>query len=264
MPEAIRILGHAAFTGEQVDAAHKERFGRAFRRIGRYVKLAQLGAAECVQDLDPALRRDMGVYLGTGIGNAVDIVPLAHGILDPVRPRTSPMAFAGCVGNAAAFFVARALDVLGPNVTVSQEELSFEGALLEAVLALRSGRVRHALVGGVTVKSGDELTQRQRIDAVELSGEVGEGSAFVLLGLGDTGPRLDEVWLGRAAALEQDLQGATVLPGWRIPHEGASQRLVPIDTGLRLVELLHSGASGDFVHLQRTRAGLAARVRLSL
>jgi hypothetical protein len=264
MPE-VRILSQAAVTGD-VAAAHKERFGRAFRRIGRYVKLAQLGGAACAGDLEPALRREMGIYLGTGIGNAADIVPLAQGILDPVRPRTSPMAFAGCVGNAAAFFVARALDVFGPNVTVSQEELSFEGALMEGVLALRSGRVRHALVGGVTVLSGDGATQRSRIDALDVVGEVGEGAAFLLLGLGDSGPLLSEVWLGRASEMRQGLgQREQVLPGWRLAElPGAETRLLPVATGLRLVELLESGARGDFVHLQRSRAGLAGRVRVRL
>lgn len=252
-----------ARVGDDVDARHKARFGHAFRRIGRYVKLAQVGAVECLAAaggpgaLDP---RRVGVYLGSGLGNVVDIIPLAEGILDPARRWSSPIAFAGCVGNAAAFYVARALELDGPNVTVSQEELSFEGALLEAVLALGAGRVDRALVGGVDVLSGEPEAHRPRVGAVGVDGEVSEGAGWILLGPAEGAPaRITEVWVGTG----DPVVDGDVARGWRVPGPGRETRLSPTATALRMVEALEAGVVGETAFVQRSAGGRAARVRLT-
>jgi len=231
------------------DAGHKERFGRAFRRIGRYVKLAQLGAVECTT------RSDVGVFLGTGLGNTADIVPLMTKVLDPHKPRCSPMAFAGCVGNSAAFFVAAVLETTGPSVTVSQEELSFEAALLEATLAMNEG-LEWALVGGVDVMSGDPVDQRDRVNARGVEGELGEGAAFVLLGPTDGAEAvLEHVEVG---TFPLDPHDRTPLWGWRTSEPERERRLIPVAAGLRMVEALDAG--GTYAHLNRSAGGLSARV----
>ena len=242
-----------ASVGGDIRDVHKAMFGRAFRRIGRYVKLAQVAAARTLEPIEAKKRNDVGVFLGTGLGNTAGIVPLAQGILDPDRPRVSPIAFAGCVGNAASFFVARALDVKGPNVTVSQEELSFEGALLDAWLALGAGRLEWALVGGVDVRSGDDAVQRSRIHAGDADGQIVDGAAFVLLGPAVPGrPTLSRVALARG--LDQD--GAR---GWRYPD--GDRRLSPTTSALRVVELLDAG--GPFAHVQRAESGLVGRIEVT-
>ena len=247
MPEC----GIHAWAAVTSDEGHKERFGRAFRRIGRYVKLAQLGATEVVEGPRP----ELGVFLGTGLGNTADIVPLMTRVLDPHRPRCSPMAFAGCVGNSAAFFVAAALGSTGPSVTVSQEELSFEAALLEASLALHEG-LEWALVGGVDVRSGDAVDQRDRMNAQGVDGELGEGAAFLLLGPVEGAPAvLERVELG---VFPLDAGDRTALHGWRMNTEDRERRLVPIAAGLRMVEALET--PGRYVHLNRSAGGLAGRV----
>lgn len=254
-----------ARVGDDVDARHKARFGHAFRRIGRYVKLAQLGAAACFEQVDRAGLdpRRVGIFLGSGLGNTLDTIPLAEGILDPVRPWTSPIAFAGCVGNAAAFYVARALELDGPNVTVSQEELSFEGALLEATLALAARTVDLALVGGVDVITGGGPAHLPRIRAEGVVGEPVETSGWVLLGAPEGAPaRLVEVWSGIGEPLHETT--ARVLFGWRSEHPDRDTRLSPTTAAVRLVEALEEGVPGELVHVQRAAGGLGARVRLRI
>ena len=254
------ILAFASVS-DDIDARHIATFGKTFRRIGRYVKLAQLGAVACMAGVDRGALGRIGVFLGSGLGNTADIVPLAEGILHPHKPWSSPMAFAGSVGNAAAFYVARTLALDGPNVTVSQEEISFEGALLEAKLALAAGVVDHALVGGVDVRTGSDAEQRERIAAEDLPGDITEGAGFLLLGPG-SGWRVEEVWIGAADALLDSIpEGATVLRGWRMP--GATEtRLVSIATALALVDTLERSDAEVVVHVQRTVGGVGARVRL--
>lgn len=273
----LPVLAWASATGD-LDAQHRATFGRKFRRIGRFVKAAQLAAGRCA-DAAPGLDlARAGLFIGTGLGNTADIVPLAQGVLHPTRPRCSPMSFAGCLGNAASFFVARAIGCTGPNVTVSQEELSFEGALLEAAIALRAGRVSTALVGCVDVISGSEADQRARMNALEEPGDITEGAAFLVLGQGAPARAwLGEISLGHSS-LERQLEaipdGATLLPGWRVPAPPVSpgllvapreRRLLPVATGLRLVDVLEAGpdnAPGPLVHLQRNAAGHWGRIQI--
>ena len=194
------------------------------------------------------------------------------------------MAFAGSVGNAAAFYVARSCDLAGANVTVSQEELSFEAALLEAVLALRDGLVDLALVGGIDVLDPSrEAEHLARLDAVGLAGKSAAGSGWVLLGGAlrhpDPAVRLDEVWIGQAGMpdlLAGVPAGATILPGWRMaagPALGAERPVAPVETrlmstaaALRIVEVLDGTeqiGTGTFSHVHRTASGLAARLTIT-
>lgn len=259
MHEPVGILGWSRQDAEGLDDAHKELFGRAFRRIGRYVKLAQVGAVRCLKRADVQVDpRRTGIFFASGLGNTEDVVPLAESILDPDRPWSSPMAFAGCVGNAAAFYVARTLGLEGPNVTVSQEELSFEGALLDAILALQAGEVEHALVGGVDLRTGDEADHRRRIGAVGVDGEIGDGSAWMLLGRAGAAT-ITSVRIGRDLG---PLPAAQLLGGWRTEQPGRDRRLIPIATGMRLVDILEGAEGGTFVHVQRSASGREARVEL--
>lgn len=271
-----------ARTGDDVEARHLAMFGKGFRRIGTYVKLAQVGAMSCLAAADPLALKDanVGVFMGTGLGNTEAAVPLGEGILHAERPWCSPMAFAGSVGNAAAFYVARSCDLNGANVTVSQEELSFEAALLEAVLALRDGLVDLALVGGVDVLDPSrEAEHLARLDAVGLPGRPAAGSGWLLLGevlrCPGRGTVIDEVWLG--AADVDDLiagvpDGATVLPGWRLAGgDGVhalppETRLMSTAAALRIVEVLDGTeaiATDTFSHVHRTASGTAARVTIT-
>jgi hypothetical protein len=267
----LPVLAWAAVEGDPSEE-HGRFFGRRFRRIGAFVKLAQVAAARCLTarpGLDPSRA---GLFIGTGLGNTADIVPLAEGVLHPSRPRCSPMSFAGCLGNAASFFVAQSTGCLGPNVTLSQEELSFEAALFDATLALRAGRVDLALVGGVDVISGSADEQRRRMNAAEAPGRIVQGAAFLLLAARGGGPaQLEEAWLGSASMgdlLTAIPEGARVLPGWRLAGEPlgpdaepVEDRLLPVASALRVVEALDAGP-GRFVHLQRNTRGTAARLRL--
>lgn len=240
---------------------YKERFGNRFRRVGPYTQGVLLGAAAV---LDQGCPDDMGVFLGSGLANLAALVPVISTIHDTKRPRCSPIAFASSVANVAAFHLAQAFDLHGHNVTLSQEELSFEAALLEAVLALNEGVCTWALVGGVDVPYPDAEAQRVRIGATDVEGELGSGVAFLLLG--PEGPYvLESVEVGRLDPLGDLPPGAAVLRGWGCqqldaPGEPYETRLHGIATGLRLAGTLEEGRLDRFRHLQFHRDGLWGRV----
>ncbi|MEZ4318430.1 MAG: beta-ketoacyl synthase N-terminal-like domain-containing protein [Myxococcota bacterium] len=259
----VGILG-ASTVGVPVDAeAYRERFANRFRRVGTYVEAAQLGAAG-VLDAHPGLPRDLAVFIGTGLANLDTIVPLIEAIFHPRAPRCSPLAFARSVGNAAAFYVAQAFELEGPNVTVSQEEISFEAALLDAWLAVRSGEVEHALVGGLDVLVDGDGAQRVRMGAEGVPGTVAAGAAFLLLGAG--GPWvLDEVRIGAFDPLDGVHPEATVLRGWRaggleVDGPPVEHRLFGTASGVRFCEALNDERFARITHVQRHREGPWARI----
>lgn len=243
---------------------YKERFGNRFRRVGPYTQGVLLGAAAVLDDGCP---EDLGVFLGSGLANLAALMPVIRSIHHPTRPRCSPIAFASSVANVAAFHLAQAFELHGHNVTLSQEELSFEAALLEAVLALKEGVCTWALVGGVDVPYADAEAQRVRIGATDVEGELGSGVAFLLLG--PDGPyRLDAVEVGRFDPLGGLEPGTAVLRGWGCqqldaPGEPPEARLHGIASGLRIAGALQEGRLRRFRHVQFHRDGLWGRIEVS-
>lgn len=156
------------------------------RRVGRHARLSLVGAAACVRESGCPIPSDRtGIYLGSGIGNAAEESLVVEQVVGRIQGVTqgpsSPVHFANSVSNSATFYAARVTGATGPNLVVSQEEVSFEGALLAADLALQAGEVDRALVGGV-----DELLPARegiflRLDLPART-VLGEGSGWLLAG----------------------------------------------------------------------------------
>lgn len=227
--------------------------GRRFRKIGRFIKLALCGAATAVKRAGLTLPPDRtGVVFGTGIGNAPDMAGFCEATLGgPTEMFPSPIQFANAIGNSGAFYIAEAFQLTGPVLALSQEDVSFECALVAARDMLWAGDVDYALVGGADVWFGDEAAQRQRMNLPEaLPVRYSEGSGWVLLErrsadsralltgafVGDAAPEDALARLGRAAgvavaarlepraaALVASVPGAARVPSrgaWPTEHAG--------------------------------------------
>lgn len=158
--------------------------GRRFRKIGRFIKLALAGAEKAVERASPLeLPKDRtGVFLGTGLGNLPDLIQFAESVFSKGELFPSPIQFASSVGNSGAFYIAQAFGLVGPVLAISQDELSFECALLNAEGLIRTGAIDFALVGGVDVFWPTVEDQRVRMGyAASWEGAVGEGSGWLLL-----------------------------------------------------------------------------------
>jgi len=215
--------------------------GRRFRKIGRFIKLALCGAITAVQRSGLTLPKDRtAVVLGTGIGNSIDLAGFTEATLGgPTELFPSPIQFANGTGNAGAFYVAEALGLTGPVLAVSQDDVSFECALLAARDLLQAGDVDFALVGGVDVLFGTDAAQRERMRLPdELSVPLSEGSGWLLLERNgpDSKAALQHLSVGLddpASALRQTIfvdQGMTALC--------VSARLEPAADSLRHAHVL--------------------------
>jgi hypothetical protein len=285
--------GTGALLPEDLDPLYQPLLGRRLRKVGRFIKLAVAGAVRAVERSGigsfPASRT--GVVLGTGLGNVPELVSFTEQVLGGAGA-PSPTQFANTVGNSAAFYVAQAYGLSGPALAVSQDEVSFEGALLSAVALFCAGDLDFALVGGVDVYWPEERSQRLRMGyAVGEEGPpcLGEGSGWLVLERGSERPAatLEEVSLLRPAASDdtEDLArrltrhpgraavclGARLAPRAReleacLPAGASLVRTVQgaflSESAVHLCALLDGAAAGcDVLHtVSETREGLRGTV----
>ncbi|TRZ53822.1 beta-ketoacyl synthase [bacterium] len=206
--ETIRL---PAFLADS--APLKEFFNkRAVRRIDHFSRLALLGACLALKDAGLLERgRDrMGVVVATGYGATRTTFAFLDTVIDDGDICASPTHFSNSVHNAAAAHIAIQLQVGGPNLTVSQFDMSVPSALMTARQWLDEGRVDRVLFGAV-----DEYCQVlgycwerffgsasvhavTPFDFTRQSAIVGEGAAFFVLSQGETGTRygtIDDIGL---------------------------------------------------------------------
>lgn len=171
---------------------------RTLRRMSHYIRLGLLAAVDAMTDagiLETDRRGRLGVIVATGHGATGNNYAFQYPFEDQEEICGSPTRFSNSVHNAAAAYISIALKEMGPNHSITHEDLSFPSALLTAVAWLRQRRVDAVLVGGV-----DELSHahafawhvhhQQHLQAGGQDGRMvplaGEGACFLVLKAADT------------------------------------------------------------------------------
>ncbi len=180
----------------RADTAALEAFvdRRSLRRMDTISRLAILGA--CLALRDAGVDRPdgrMGVVLSTGYGPSGTTLAFLDSFIDSGDSCSSPTLFSSSVHNAPAANLSTLLGVTGPNLSLSQFEVSASSALLTATLWLAEGRVDRVLVGGVDEycdvlgycwkrSFGEPDSPRcLPLDTRRQTARPGEGCAFLLL-----------------------------------------------------------------------------------
>ncbi len=124
---------------------------RALRRIDHFSRLALLAGLLALEDAAVAAdqRATTGVIVASGYGATTTTLNFLDSVIDGGDGCASPTAFSNSLHNVAAAYLSMHAGVTGPNLTVSQFELSFAAALATAITWLRSRRCDTVLVGGV-------------------------------------------------------------------------------------------------------------------
>ena len=267
-------------SGEALDARVLELTRKRFRKLSRFIQLAMVGAIEAATAsklrLDP---ERTGIFLASGLGNLSDLLPFSHSVFGDPGFHPSAIGFASSVGNAGAFYIAQALDVTGPVLALSQDEVSFEAALFQAVTLLDSGDIDVAVVGSVDVVMPlveDHLARMgySREEAQARGLKLSEGSAWWILGQredGDLG-ELEQVTLGHEDALDLAplADGKVTLTGAAVGEKSKVDptRLRDWDVGTVYTHsalapclfLQEPGPVGERLHtVARTQEGLTSR-----
>lgn len=191
---------------------------KALRRFDHFSRLALLGAYLALEDAGVRLdgAEDAGLVIASGYG----VTPTNFAFLDSFLvggdPLSSPTLFSHSVHNAGAGNVSIALGICGPNLTVSQFEMSVFSALLTAVRWIEEGRVERVLFGAIDLYCNVLGYSRLRffgpegggpmrpLDLARHSAVAAEGAAYLLLGRDEarTAPygAISEVRLGAGEA----------------------------------------------------------------
>jgi 3-oxoacyl-[acyl-carrier-protein] synthase II len=182
---------------------------KGMRRADRFSKMAVLAAWDAVKDSGIGIRggeERFGIILATAFGPQATAFGFLDEIIEHGDARASPTLFSHSVHNAAASYVASALNSRGPTLTVTQFPFSFQQALVLARAWLQEERCESVLVGSVE-ECGEVLEyicsrklrtpEDGRIRSFEFSSSPaavpGEGSVFLLLSSGDTHGKYCEV-----------------------------------------------------------------------
>ena len=163
---------------------------RDLRRTGHYIRMALLAAHAALEDagLRPTDGGRMGIIVATGYGATCNSFDFQHSVIDTSNPCGSPTVFANSVHNVAASHLSISLKKMGPNLSLSQYDMSIPSAFATALQWLAEDRVDTVLVGGV-----DEYCKvlgyywhcrrQDDINPLTAAGDIiGEGACFFVLG----------------------------------------------------------------------------------
>lgn len=181
---------------------------RTLRRMDHFGKMGLLAAHLALQDAGlasvggEASLEGLGVIIATGFGATTTTYALLDSIINDGDACTSPTHFANSLHNSCSANIAIGLGATGPNLTVSQFDLSVPSALLSARQWLLDQRVERVLFGAVDELSdligytwfrNRGLTRPDPMCPLRTQAETalpGEGAAFFLLS------RVDEAQAG--------------------------------------------------------------------
>jgi hypothetical protein len=152
-----------------------------FRRIDRFIQLALLGSAECVQNQN--LAPDCGLYISSGIGPVGNNIVVQE-TLWKQKKVPMPFNFVNTLGSSAGYYVAKNLGLSGQSLFISRRHGSLEAALQCAQVDLELGVLKQALVGVVEECTLPLKQHRQRLE-LEDGAAVAEGTEWLLLEKGE-------------------------------------------------------------------------------
>ncbi len=179
------------------------------RRAGRFIKMAMLAAADCLQAaaLDASARERLGLILVTGMGAHDHNFGFVEGLLEYGMDQGSPTLFSHSVHNAAASYLAAMTGSHGPVLTLAHFAAPLHQGLDAARLWLAAGACDHVLLGAVDelgayllaiyaargMIAGDGVLQTRTLDQ-PIGIVPGEGAACFLLARPDAGrPRRGQI-----------------------------------------------------------------------
>lgn len=164
--------------------------GKAFRRIGRFIQLALIGASRCA--LGKNLPPDTAVYFASGRGDLELTLEIMTQLYREAQA-PKPLNFVNTVSNAACFYLAQHLGLQSRSNFVCNRYFAFESVLQLAALDLSLGIVDSALVGSVDIATAPLPDHRQRLH-LPADTPMGEGSHWLWLGAASPNrPRLGEL-----------------------------------------------------------------------
>jgi 3-oxoacyl-[acyl-carrier-protein] synthase II len=163
----------------------------SLRRMSKVIRMALTASRVCLENA--GIDRPDAIIIGSGLGCVQDTARFLNQIIDHNEQLLNPTAFIQSTHNTVSGQIALMLACKAYNLTFSQKTISFESALLDAMMLLKEDGVSNLLVGGVDeiieesfrlmVQSGcAKGTMEEEILNSTTGGAVaGEGATFFVL-----------------------------------------------------------------------------------
>lgn len=192
---------------------------KLLRRMSRAVKMGVACASENLKIA--GVENPDAILIGTGLGCVADTVKFLDQLTENKETLLNPTAFIQSTHNTVSGQIALLLQCKSYNLTFTQNQFSFETALLEGMMLLEEEPQQTLLVGGVDELTAEshQLLKQAGCAADDNAGKgfvAGEGAAFFTLS-GDKG-----------AANAVELLDLQIIPGIQAEAE----------IGVRVEELL--------------------------
>lgn len=163
------------------------------RRMSRVIKMGVAAAMQCLRDAE--ITMPGAIITGTALGCQEDTITFLTRIIEMEEEMLPPTAFIQSTHNTVAAQIALMLKCHNYNNTFVHKGISFESALLDAVMLLKEGDANDILVGGTEeiTEVGFKILTRlglykrwplSNLDLVKTqsNGTIGgEGAAFFML-----------------------------------------------------------------------------------
>ena len=131
------------------------------RRMSRAVKMSLFCSRKAL--LEARVAMPDAIMVGTGQGCMQDTEKFMDKMLESSEGLLSPTSFIQSTHNTVSGQIALDLNCKGHNLTFTQNSVSFESALIDAMLQIQDEEITHILVGGVD-ETSKEFTGFQYLD----------------------------------------------------------------------------------------------------
>lgn len=166
------------------------------RRMSTVIRMGLAASMKCLKDAGSG--SPDAVVIGTGLGCIRDTTRFLDQMIHGGEQLLNPTPFIHSTHNTIAAQIALLMGCKGYNMTFSQNSISFESALMDALLLLKEGRNQSILVGGV-----DEITE-ESFNLMEREGCVKRWEGGEILSSTETGAIAGE---GSTCFLLSDMKG---------------------------------------------------------
>jgi len=147
------------------------------RRMSRIVKMGVACGLECMGELSP--EKIGGIITATGLGCLVDTEKFLNNLLNNEERMLNPTPFIQSTFNTIGAQIALIHQIHAYNMTYVHRGLSFESALLDAMMKIEEGN-ENILVGAMDEMTETSYIIQQRLGLLK-GIEAGEGAQFFLL-----------------------------------------------------------------------------------
>ena len=142
------------------------------RRMARVIRMGVTASGMCLNDVSRQVPGgDAGlpdaIITGTGWGCLEDTEKFLSALTLNHEQMLTPTSFIQSTHNTVAGQIAQLLKCHGYNFTYVQRGISFESALLDAILQLRQGECRHILAGASDEVTAGSLAVLTRLDVLK-------------------------------------------------------------------------------------------------